>query len=567
MAASPERSGRAGGDALEPRPLAAVPPEAKARKRNPDPGVRVVGRRIYDPENGKTCHQCRQKTTDFAAACKQLKKKGACTIKYCCKCLLNRYGEKAEEAAGKEDWMCPKCRGICNCSFCRKKKGEMPTGIMAHLAKASGCDSVHHLLEQGSDVVAAAQAILKVNGSDKPGTKRGRETDASGGVDLNAVPVAEGDENIGIDLNAVPVVEGDENIGIDLNAVPSVRIKKKRKRKHDVNPADERAPGKSNGGHLLRDESPDAPSCSIELPRGTPVTNIAGVQLEDDDVGAAIQFYNFCLSFAEIFQIRKGQPERILQDIVGGRELRLVSSHVADFHISLLCVIQEGTGKKPSAYTRDGDKWVIDVGKYISESTFLKDLPLDSLNHGVSGYKNLSPSCKLRVLNFLCDESLSTEKLRNWIDIQNYIAAEPKNAAREKVRAAKEKEKELKERLKNCMAKTTLSPDEAAALSIEENKDLISLIKEAQEVKHAAINDMAATEKQAADIWTKPVMVEKGVAYWKLDGYCDNTSILCQEFGDDLMGFKDKWFMFTEDEEKVIEEHISTRFALSAIAH
>lgn len=39
----------------------------------------------------------------------------------------------------------------------------MPTGIMAHVAKASGCTSVHDLLEKGSDVVAAAQAILKVN--------------------------------------------------------------------------------------------------------------------------------------------------------------------------------------------------------------------------------------------------------------------------------------------------------------------------------------------------------------------------------------------------------------------
>lgn len=32
------------------------------------------------------------------------------------------------------------------------------------------------------------------------------------------------------------------------------------------------------------------------------------------------------------------------------------------------------------------------------------------------------------------------------------------------------------------------------------------------------------------------------------------------EYGDDeLMANKDKWFMFTEDEEKVIEEHVATR--------
>ncbi|CAN6278436.1 unnamed protein product [Urochloa humidicola] len=533
MAASPERNGYPGKESvevLEPLPLEVIAPEVKAKKRNPAPGVRVVGRRIYDPENGKTCHQCRQKTTDFAAACKQVKKKGPCPIKYCRKCLLNRYGENAEEVAEKEDWICPKCRGICNCSFCRKKKGEMPTGIMAHIAKASGCTSVHDLLEKGSDVVAAAQAILKVNGSDT-GTKRSRETDGADEV------AAERDGSVGIDLNTVPGDEGDENIGVDLNARPSVCVKKRRKLQHSSKKihADERSHGGDNGELLLRDESPDVLSNNISLPKGTPVTNIAGAQLDDEDIGAAIQFLEFCRAFAEVFQIRKGLPERILQDVVGGRELRLVSSVVAEFHMNLLSVIQEGKGKKPVAYTRDGDAW------------------------GVSGYKNLSPSCKLRILNFLCDETLSTDKLRNWIDMQNDVAAEPINSAREKARTAKEKEKELKERLKDNMDKTMLSPNEAAALSDEENKDLISQIKEAQEVKRSAINDMAKLEKQGG-LWTKPLMVEQGLAYWKIDGYCDNAAILLQEYGDEeLMANKDNWFMFTEDEEKVIKEHIATR--------
>jgi len=70
---------------------------------------------------------------------------------------------------------------------------------------------------------------------------------------------------------------------------------------------------------------------------------------------------------------------------------------------------------------------------------------------------------------------------------------------------------------------------------------------------------MAAIAKQGG-LWTKPLIVEKGLAYWKLDGYCDNATILLQEYGDgELLANKDKWFMFTEDEEKVIEEHIATR--------
>jgi hypothetical protein len=60
MAAPPEGNARFGegtADVLEPQPLEVIAPEVKAKKRNPAPGVRVVGRRIYDPENGKTCHQ------------------------------------------------------------------------------------------------------------------------------------------------------------------------------------------------------------------------------------------------------------------------------------------------------------------------------------------------------------------------------------------------------------------------------------------------------------------------------------------------------------------------------
>lgn len=62
MAAPPETNARFGEgrvDVLEPQPLEVIAPEVKAKKRNLAPGVRVVGRRIYDSENGKTCHQVR----------------------------------------------------------------------------------------------------------------------------------------------------------------------------------------------------------------------------------------------------------------------------------------------------------------------------------------------------------------------------------------------------------------------------------------------------------------------------------------------------------------------------
>ena len=219
----------------------------------------------------------------------------------------------------------------CRCLI-RKKKGEMPTGIMAHIAKASGCTSVHDLLEKGSDMVAATQAILKMNGSDKvllfysvfsvvpynpafwlicfadttvtnkhQGTKRSRETDAADKV------AAKRDESVGIDLNAVPGGEGDENIGVDLNARPSVCIKKRRKLQHCVkkNPADERSHGGDSNEPLPRNESPDVLNNNIVLPRGTPVTTIAGAQLDNEDIGAAIQFLEFCRAFTEVVEVNK----------------------------------------------------------------------------------------------------------------------------------------------------------------------------------------------------------------------------------------------------------------------
>ncbi|XP_052156241.1 uncharacterized protein LOC127774013 isoform X2 [Oryza glaberrima] len=507
-AAGVEVNGGGGGDVVVVVPqqhgVAAKQAAAAAKGKSVESkGVRVVGGRIYDPENGKTCHQCRQKTMDFAASCHKIKKNNKqCTIQYCRKCLFNRYGQEAEKVANDGTWTCPKCKDICNCSFCMKKKGLPPTGILAHAAKASGCASVHHLLKKGKEAVAAAQrSAQKVRSTPvKKSPKRAIQPDAAADE-----PLAEGDENVCIDFNAAPV--------------------KKQKRSRKV----------GNGVALTKDESPDAPKEQVVLPKGTPVTSVAGAEWEPEDVGLALQFFEFCRTFAEIFQVRKGQPERILRDIAGGRGLRVVSSVIADFHITLLSIIQEGRGIKPITYSRDNDAWIVDTGKCISESIFVPEgLPLDSLSQGVSGYKNLSPSCKLSVLNFLCDESLSTEKLRSC------ILSETKNPSREKAHSAKEKEEPKEETIKNT-DEAVLLKTEGAAVAIEEDKNGISQQKDVKEVKNADTND-------------------KKVIYWKLDDYCNNTTMMLQEVdADDLMGNKDKWFMLNEDEKKIVENYLSTR--------
>jgi len=133
------------------------------------------------------------------------------------------------------------------------------------------------------------------------GTKRSQGTDAADEV------ATEKDVNIGINLNTVPADEGDENIGVDLNSLPSVHIKKRHKLKHRAkkDPADEMSHGGVNSEPLQMDENPDSLNSNTVLPRGTPVTNIAGAQLDDEDVGAAIQFLEFCHAFTEVVKGKK----------------------------------------------------------------------------------------------------------------------------------------------------------------------------------------------------------------------------------------------------------------------
>lgn len=99
--------------------------------------------RMYDAQNGASCHQCRQKTLGLRTACSR------CTSgrgRLCGDCLFARYGENIEEVVNKKDWVCPCCRDICNCSNHRNKKGWAPTKALHRSAKARGYLSAAHYL-------------------------------------------------------------------------------------------------------------------------------------------------------------------------------------------------------------------------------------------------------------------------------------------------------------------------------------------------------------------------------------------------------------------------------------
>merc|ERR1712062_279241 len=99
------------------------------------------GEKVYNQTIGTSCHQCRQKTTNTKTICRS----GNCVGvrgQFCGRCLEIRYGEDCAEALMNPTWACPPCRGFCNCSICRNRKGKGATGILIQLAQAKGYDNV-----------------------------------------------------------------------------------------------------------------------------------------------------------------------------------------------------------------------------------------------------------------------------------------------------------------------------------------------------------------------------------------------------------------------------------------
>ncbi|XP_027220298.1 cell division cycle-associated protein 7 [Penaeus vannamei] len=104
------------------------------------------GGKIYNAHVGTTCHQCRQKTIDTKTVCRSGECVGVRGM-FCGPCLKNRYGEDVREALLNPKWMCPPCKGLCNCSICRNRNGKGATGILINIAKAKGFDNVKDYLE------------------------------------------------------------------------------------------------------------------------------------------------------------------------------------------------------------------------------------------------------------------------------------------------------------------------------------------------------------------------------------------------------------------------------------
>ncbi|XP_074308282.1 uncharacterized protein LOC141643143 [Silene latifolia] len=610
----------------------------KPQKRSKDPGVRVIGGRIYDSQNGKTCHQCRQKTMDITARCKNMKNAKQCTIMFCHKCLLNRYGENAEEMATTDDWHCPKCRDICNCSFCMKKKGHKPTGILVHTAKATGFSSVSQMLDvKGPNVSKEPVAKTKVSSPKKPTdstkdnmvsspTKRGKENSIDGTSKMNS-----NSQNLGPNVKKAKKAKKDSLKGKD--EVPAVNEIVSTPKKHSVVIALRRSPRKFILPHESKQEkSDDEKTCALKspikshvpqvntkkedkmdlengagvcvakkekktkvqaegktkknkanadasifdkaldvaLPPGALLTNVAGIDLVPQDAGYALQFLEFCSSFGEVLKIRKGQPECVLRDILCERRRRLKnSSSSVQFILQLLSFMEEDSEEEseeseesPASPSNGKSSCIPSLSRYLANAALApEDIPEDWFDKGSDRYELLDSSQKLRLLTFLCDETLSTVQMRNWIEEQNLKFVEEGKEAKESLNAAKEKEKLVKRKLQEDIAKALMAKN-GAPLTVAEHESIVSEIKaETKRVQEEISDAMGLVSKKrlrSDAARTEPIILDdNGRVYWRLKGLGD-SSLLFQDMGGiQEVSPNDKWFRFDDEEMKIVEKYIS----------
>ncbi|KAK4360568.1 hypothetical protein RND71_019520 [Anisodus tanguticus] len=598
-------------------------------KRNNNPGIRLVHGRIYDSFNGKTCHQCRQKTRDYTAGCMVRRQ-----TKYHFWRIGNVQNAEAFVTA------------VFACVLplvCPKRRGCQPTGQLVKTAKATGYSSVSDMLQ--TNVITNIDKIKALKDTSaswkKINTSNDEESIVSSEniwkencieevVDVNVNP-SELSKNLSDkksvgckrkEVNEKP----DDGLSLKKNSFcgkeKSKRIKRegstevngkisspneKRSENNDVNDLNGPHDGKikpkklmqrqleskfdskrgavASAEEVLSEESQDSkknkeisvdegpvkdktiensdPFALTLFLQGTGLTTVGGIDLQSEDVGNALQFLEFCA----ILDIKKGQPEAVLRDIMQGRSSRRGKcSLTIQFLNNLLAFLKEEDEERFSAETStEGENsWYADIKMCISESPSVsKTMGLDSLGNGAEEFENLSPSEKLKILSFICDEILETAKIRDWIDDQNSKFAEKAKEAKGKVTSAKDEEKRLKQKMQDEIAQAIVSKN-GAPLSISEHEAIVSQIKCEAAEAHASVMESKNTylkyNQRAEAVRTAPFFSNTDSnVYWRLNCYGDKSILLCQDIGTgDTAASDEKWSAFDVEQKEIIEKHVNS---------
>ncbi|XP_057439074.1 uncharacterized protein LOC130730935 isoform X2 [Lotus japonicus] len=555
--------------------MSALPPVNTAAANNSAGGIPVV---VDDQGKGKTCHQCRRKIKGVAAFCKNLKKGKPCVLKLCRVCLLNRYGEEAEQVNRLDDWSCPKCRGICNCSHCRKNGRKEPTGNIMREAKTAGFRSVMEYLDakeaaemntNANDVAAVLPpeeivmelleareaAELNTNANDVAAVLPPEKIDgleaALGANDFPPIPHRNDETKCERDDEIFAEVERNQDTDYHMKGGPEVWGSN-----DYVNPSLLISGKKSK-------EVKDEISEEVLLPPGTDLTEVLGIEFPHEDVGNVVQFLQFCRVFGKNLNMKEGEAKTILRELDRKQNLRSGENTLAvEFQTRLLTLLRTAAGhKSPSLATADGNfSWLKALGDLALQSPLLlKDFPVEMLNEGLSGYCNLSLSNKLRLLTFICDEVLNSEKVRSYIEKENSKIEKQWKEAKAEFAAAKEKklQEETAKRIHSSGDPGSSTEQDAAVLKLlttEVAQAHSEMLEAKEKIPKRKISDATRIE---------PHFVDGRKVFWKFKCFEGEDTLLLQDIkvqeGDGTAATDERWFFYGPEKKNDIDKYISSR--------
>ncbi|KAJ1438666.1 Zinc-finger domain of monoamine-oxidase A repressor R1 [Sesbania bispinosa] len=486
-------------------------------KSNNSPGIGVAGNKIHDSSKAKTCHQCRQKFGVFAAMCKNPRNGKPCVLKFCCKCLLNRYGETEEEVDRLSDWKCPKCRGICNCSCCMKRQGQQPTGKLARTAKESGFKSVSEMIN-----VTGKLELTKVNNDGVLPTK-----EATTKKELVVIPSSEaGMEN-----------SLDENGGLEIDALIVLKTsseKPKRKKREELKKI-------SNGNRV------DVAVQNNRLKRPnknhTVTTNISPTVSEKETKVNKNH---------DLVHGLKGGPKDWARNDYFFDPMTLASEmHQKNKNETII----KGDCGNP------GDKSQTNG----ANSRRVKKCLVDSKGEKVDKEIPLPQGIELRKI---LDMDFPPEDVGNALQFLEFCRVFGEGLDVNKGEAEsilRELEKILEQKLQDEMAKAIM-PNEAS-LSILEHDDVISKIKGEVAQAHTEMLEAKGKipkRKQTSDAMRiKPEFLDtSGHAFWKLKTYDDEPVVLLQDIKVQdaaASATEERWFVYGPEKKGDIDKYISSR--------
>ncbi|KAF3523642.1 hypothetical protein F2Q69_00048489 [Brassica cretica] len=156
-------------------------------------------------------------------------------------------------------------------------------------------------------------------------------------------------------------------------------------------------------------------------------------------------------------------------------------------------------------------RWFNVLGDCLAQSEVkLDDFPPEMFQKGIAEYEEMGSSQRLKLLNFLCDETLSTTVLRDCL--ANPESVERKKEAKEKLNAAKANEQKLYQKLEDEFSKAQAENNGVEGLYF------IIAFAEIQEY-----DDVLRTSPVELD--------DNGLTLWKLKSYNKEPNILLQDLG------------------------------------